>query len=73
MPISKPVISVAVFDVDGTLIEDNIGVTFVKYALLKKAVRFLPKVLVIVIFILYKIKLIGFLFAIKSGAWALAG
>jgi HAD superfamily phosphoserine phosphatase-like hydrolase len=73
MPISKPATSVAVFDVDGTLIEDNIGVTFVKFSLRKNAVRFFPKVLIISVFILYKIRILGFQFAIKSGAWALAG
>ena len=63
----------AVFDVDGTLIKDNIGITFVKYLHERRAIRPFPKLIVAVIFVLYKLRLLGFEHAIKAGAWALVG
>lgn len=65
--------NVSVFDVDGTLIEKNIGVTLVKYLLEKKAVRFLPKLMILISYPLYKLGVLDFKYAILMGAWALSG
>ncbi|ODS42852.1 MAG: hypothetical protein MSIBF_06165 [Candidatus Altiarchaeales archaeon IMC4] len=65
--------TVAVFDVDGTLIQNNIGVTLVKYLLKNKEVNFLPKIMILISYPLYKAGLLDFKYAILMGAWALAG
>ncbi len=65
--------NVSVFDIDGTLIEKNIGVTFVKYLLKNKAVNPLPKLMILILYPLYKVGILDFKYAILMGAWALAG
>jgi putative phosphoserine phosphatase / 1-acylglycerol-3-phosphate O-acyltransferase len=65
--------SVVVFDVDGTLIEDNIGLTFVKFLIKKRKVKLARLVHIMAVFLLYKLKILDFTFAIKAGAWALVG
>jgi len=65
--------TIAVFDVDGTLISDNIGVTFVKYLNKRRAIHLLPKLLILVGFSLYKMKLANFDLAIRLGSLALTG
>jgi phosphoserine phosphatase len=64
---------VAVFDIDGTLIEKNIGVTFVKYLLKQKKIKIIPLIIILIIFPLYKAKLLSFYYAILLGAWAFVG
>ncbi len=64
---------VAVFDVDGTLIEKNIGVTLVKYLLEIKEVKIIPKLIILISYPLHKIGILDFKYAILMGAWALAG
>lgn len=64
---------VAVFDVDGTLIRDNIGVTLVKFLNRRKKIKPIPKLVIIVLYSLYKIRLLDFYYAILLGAWALKG
>lgn len=63
---------VAVLDVDGTLIEDNIGITFAKHLIKNREVKLLSLTLMIILFILYRVKLVGFDYMIKAGAWAVA-
>jgi phosphoserine phosphatase len=64
---------VSIFDVDGTLLKDNIGVTFVKYLGKHGKIKLIPKICIIGAYALYKAKLIDFKYAILMGAWALAG
>ncbi len=64
---------IAVFDVDGTLIEKNIGVSFVKYLNSRHAIRPFPKAAVLIGFAIYKLKLASFRLAIRLGYWALVG
>lgn len=58
---------------DGTLIEDNIGLTFVKYLLRKRKVSLIRSLQIVVIYVLYKAGVLDFSYAIKSGSWALTG
>ncbi|RYD94228.1 MAG: hypothetical protein EOP50_09835, partial [Sphingobacteriales bacterium] len=66
-------VKVAIFDVDGTLIADNIGITFVKYLNARSAIRPIPKIAVLLGYLLYKSKLVGFKTAIRLGYFAIAG
>ncbi len=63
----------AVFDVDGTLIKNNIGVTYIKYLIELKEVRIIPYFITFILYSLYKIKIIDFKWAIAIGAWAIQG
>lgn len=63
----------AVFDVDGTLIKNNIGTTYVKYLLKLKEINKVPYLITLFLYSLYKIKIIDFKWAIAIGAWALQG
>lgn len=64
---------IAVFDIDGTLIANNIGITFVKYLNSRGMIRPLPKIVVSMGYVLYKAKIVGFEMAIRLGNFALAG
>jgi len=64
---------IAVFDVDGTLIANNIGITFVRYLDRARAIRPIPKIVVAIGYALYKVKFVGFETAIRLGNFALAG
>lgn len=66
-------VSVAIFDVDGTLIEDNIGTTFVKFLNRRKKIQFFTKLKILFLFSLYKLKFLTFKHAIICGVLALAG
>lgn len=65
--------NLAIFDVDGTLIKENIGITFVKYLIKKKQVKRVPYFIIALLYALYKLRIIDFKWAIKIGAWALQG
>lgn len=65
--------NVSVFDVDGTLIKDNIGVTLVKYLLKNKEVNIIPKLMILISYPLYKLGILDFKYAIIMGSWALSG
>jgi len=62
-----------VFDVDGTLIEKNIGTTFVKYMMARKLLSPFTSLFLVVMYGLYRVKLIDFEYAIKMGYWAVSG
>lgn len=64
---------VAVYDVDGTLLSQNIGIIFVKYLLRRKLVRWHLRLLIVGVYVLYKVRVLGFVAPIKAGAWALRG
>lgn len=66
-------VKIAVFDVDGTLIKDNIGITFIKYLLKENQIRTRQKLKIASVFALYKAKILSFSSAIKLGATAVAG
>ena len=63
----------AVFDVDGTLIRENIGITYVKFLLREKQVKPISYLVTVILYSLYKLRIIDFKWAIIIGAWALRG
>lgn len=73
MNILKSETCVAVYDVDGTLLSQNIGLTFVKYLLSRKLVQWHVSLLIFAVYILYKVGVLGFEAPIRAGAWALRG
>jgi HAD superfamily phosphoserine phosphatase-like hydrolase len=73
MSISQRCEAVAVFDVDGTLIKDNIGVTFVKFLNEAGHIRPLARTLISLLYPMYKLRLLDFKYAILMGAWAVSG
>jgi HAD superfamily phosphoserine phosphatase-like hydrolase len=64
---------ISVFDVDGTLIGENIGVAFVKRLLEQGECGLVAKTLMFLIYHLYKLGLLDFKYALLLGAWALYG
>ena len=64
---------VVVFDVDGTLIKDNIGATFVRYLLAERKVKAHARLIVYVMYALYKCRILGAKAFVLLGAWALSG
>ena len=65
--------NLAVFDVDGTLIRENIGITYIKYLLREKQVKLIPYLATVLLYSLYKLRIIDFKWAIIIGALALQG
>jgi phosphoserine phosphatase len=65
--------SIYVFDLDGTLIKDNIGTTFVKFLLRKNKIKLFPLILLYILYPLIKIKVLSFKYGILLGVWALKG
>lgn len=64
---------IAVFDLDGTLAPGNIGAAFVKYLLRRGECGFLAKLLIYLVYPLYKLGLLDFKYALLLGAYALNG
>lgn len=58
---------------DGTLIDKNIGTTFVKFLFSTGNIKLSSGFIAVMCYILYKLRILGFDYAIKSGAWALRG
>jgi phosphoserine phosphatase len=65
--------TIAVFDLDGTLTPGNIGVAFVKYLLRRRECGFVARILVYLIYPLYKLGILDFKYALLLGAFALDG
>lgn len=63
----------AVFDLDGTLIEKNIGTTFVKYLMKNNFISSWRKYFLVTTYLLHKCRVLDFKYAIKMGYWAIAG
>ncbi|MBF0587612.1 MAG: HAD-IB family phosphatase [Magnetococcales bacterium] len=64
---------VAVFDINGTLIEKNVGVTFVKHLFFRGRMRWLTVVKILLLYPWVRLGLLDFRYAILMGGWALDG
>jgi phosphoserine phosphatase len=64
---------IAVFDLDGTLAPGNIGAVFVRYLLRRGACGLRARLLVWLIYPLYRLGLLDFKYALLLGAYALCG
>ncbi len=65
--------TVAVFDINGTLIEKNFGVTFVKHLFTRGLLSWWTVLKILSLYPLVRLGWVDFRYAIAMGGWALAG
>ncbi|MBF0622244.1 MAG: haloacid dehalogenase-like hydrolase [Magnetococcales bacterium] len=64
---------IAVFDINGTLLHDNIGVLFIRHLFRRGKLPLLTMLLISFIYPLVKLRLLSFRYAILLGIWGVAG